>query len=256
MRFHSHTYNPSAAASRRRANGIAYSDSNNSCLVLSTDHDLKRLRKLRPSSRLPSTLVMLPVTSSRTLLPTLNELIRNVCEGTVEPFASTYVFSPRKSESLSVPVRIRVITTSAGMLTSAAPLSTTKFKVMASFMRTGNNVCAPYLLHRYGCCRTLPVFVHQFEIFSADASPCAAASRYHFTASSWSFETPRPVSYITPKIECRSCISLLSSAKNPLERLFVVLRNTASFAVHYSEIVFSNHISLHCSEPIPLTASL
>ena len=60
------------------------------------------------------------------LLPTFSDLMTNVCEGTFEPSASTYVFSSRKSVSLRVFVRIKVITTSAGMLTSAAPLSTIK----------------------------------------------------------------------------------------------------------------------------------
>ena len=52
------------------------------CLVLSIDHDLNRLRKLRPSSRLPFTEATLPGTFSKALFPTFSDLIRNICEGT------------------------------------------------------------------------------------------------------------------------------------------------------------------------------
>jgi len=71
------------------ANCTAYSDNSSACLVLSTDHDLKRLRKLWPSNKLPLTDATLPFTFSRTFLPTFSDLIRNVCDGTSEPSAST-----------------------------------------------------------------------------------------------------------------------------------------------------------------------
>src|SRR5882757_2946050 len=61
-------------------------------------------------------------TFSITLSPTFNDRIRNVFDEIFEPSASSYVFSPKKSEASRVPVRMRVITTSDGMLTSDAPL--------------------------------------------------------------------------------------------------------------------------------------
>ncbi len=64
---------------------------------------------------------------SKTLSPTLSDLIRNVAEGIVEPSASTYVFNPVKSASASVPVRHKVDTTSWSYLTSLAPLSIDEF---------------------------------------------------------------------------------------------------------------------------------
>ena len=56
---------------------------------LSIDHDLKRLRKLCPSSNVPWTGATLPTTFSRVRLPTLRDRMRNVFEGTFEPSAST-----------------------------------------------------------------------------------------------------------------------------------------------------------------------
>jgi len=63
--------------------------------------------------------------------------MRKVWDGTAEPSASLYVLFPRKSASRSVPVRINVSTTSAGMLTSDAPLSTMKFSVRTPLIKTG-----------------------------------------------------------------------------------------------------------------------
>ena len=62
------------------------------------------------------------------LSPTRSDLIRNVAEGIEEPSSQTYVFDPVKSVSDSVPVRHKVDTTSAGILTSLAPLSMMKSK--------------------------------------------------------------------------------------------------------------------------------
>jgi hypothetical protein len=55
---------------------------------LSIDHGLKRLRKLCPSSRLPSTGATLPVKFSKVLSPALRVLRRKVCDRTVEPSAN------------------------------------------------------------------------------------------------------------------------------------------------------------------------
>jgi len=55
----------------------------------------------------------------------------------VLPSANLYVFVSKKSASLSVPVRISVRTTSGGIVTSAAPLSSVKCKVIWLLMETG-----------------------------------------------------------------------------------------------------------------------
>jgi hypothetical protein len=51
---------------------------------------------------------------------------------------------PIKSERCSVPDRTSIKTTSAGMLTSDAPLSITKFRVIALFIRTGTTYVPPF----------------------------------------------------------------------------------------------------------------
>jgi len=66
-----------------------------------------------------------------------------VLDGAAEPSARTYVCFPVKSDFSIVPARIRVPTTSAGTATSAAPLSTTKFSVIAPFMNTGTTNVPP-----------------------------------------------------------------------------------------------------------------
>ena len=63
--------------------------------------------------------------------------MRKVFDFTFEPSARTYVCSPVKSVSLIVPVRTNVLTTSSGMLTSDAPLSTIKSSVSVLLMSTG-----------------------------------------------------------------------------------------------------------------------
>src|ERR1700733_5406816 len=105
-------------------------------LLLSTDHDLNRPRKLCPSKRVARTGATLAVTFETRTLPILSERIRKIGDGRDEPSANWYVRFPRKSLSLIVPVRIRVSTTSAGTLTSAEPLSTTKSSLIASFIVT------------------------------------------------------------------------------------------------------------------------
>ena len=62
------------------------------------------------------------MTFSKVLPPTINDLILKRWEGTLEPSASTYVCVPRKSSDEIVFERIKVSTTSAGMLTSLARL--------------------------------------------------------------------------------------------------------------------------------------
>jgi len=54
-----------------------------------------------------------------------------------------YVVLPRKSLSLIVPALINVMTTSAGMLTSALPLSIVKFKLIAPLIKTGTTNVPP-----------------------------------------------------------------------------------------------------------------
>ena len=50
------------------------------------------LKKTLTNNSVPFTEATLPFTFSMTLLPTFSDLIRNVCDGTVEPSASLYVF--------------------------------------------------------------------------------------------------------------------------------------------------------------------
>jgi hypothetical protein len=57
--------------------------------------------------------------------------------------ASTYVFDPVKSSLVSVPARIKVDTTSAGNLTSEAPLSTTKSSEILPLIVTGTTKTPP-----------------------------------------------------------------------------------------------------------------
>ena len=84
---------------------------------------------------------MFPITFSSTLSPTFSDLMRNIWDGAVDPSASLNNRLPRKSVSLIVPARINVITTSAGTVTSVAPLSMVKasctalFTVLAYWMR-------------------------------------------------------------------------------------------------------------------------
>ena len=61
----------------------------------------------------------------------------------LEPSANTYVCSPIISESLIVCVRTNVEKTSAGTLTSAAPLSTPNSSVIAPFISTGTTNMPP-----------------------------------------------------------------------------------------------------------------
>jgi hypothetical protein len=77
-------------ASERAAVGVSLGNhsSTNTCRWLSIDHDLNRLRKLCPSSRLPLTSATLPVTFSIFLSPIVKVRMRKVCDGTVEPSAS------------------------------------------------------------------------------------------------------------------------------------------------------------------------
>ena len=63
------------------------------------------------------------------------------------------------------------------------------------------------------------------------ASPCSAALRYHFTASTSSFATPRPLAYITPSSHCPREFPCSADLPEPLHRLGVVPRWQAS-AVH------------------------
>src|ERR1700719_3176360 len=56
--------------------------------------------------------------------------------------------SPTKSAALRVPVRMSVSTTSAGILTSAAPLSSTKFNVILLLVETGTVNVPPSICSR------------------------------------------------------------------------------------------------------------
>ena len=118
--------------------------STRACFVLSTDQDLEATEEALSEQvgfRLRTRYSQLR--SPGFLSPTRSDLIRNVTDGTFVPSASTYVLSPRKSESLRVPVLMRVNTTSAGMLTSAAPLSTVKSNVIAPLIITGTTYVPP-----------------------------------------------------------------------------------------------------------------
>src|SRR5271166_995988 len=97
------------------AHGLAHHSSTRTPRALSIDHDRKRRRKLCPSSGSPETDVVPAVTFSRTVSPTVSDLMRNVVDGTVEPSANLYVRFARKSSSLIVPDRISVSITSSGM---------------------------------------------------------------------------------------------------------------------------------------------
>jgi hypothetical protein len=102
--------------------------------------DLNRLRKLCPNSKLPFSDAMTSITFSKTLSSTFRDLMRKVRARSVDPLASLYS-APWKSVALSVPVRIvSVDTKSKGILTSAAPLSSVKIKVMVLLMVTGTRV--------------------------------------------------------------------------------------------------------------------
>jgi hypothetical protein len=68
--------------------------------------------------------------------PTFSDLIANVNDCDFEPSAKTYVCSPIISLSLIVLARLNVEKTSAGTLTSAAPLSTVKSSVIAPLIST------------------------------------------------------------------------------------------------------------------------
>jgi hypothetical protein len=67
---------------------------------------------------------MLPRAFFNDFLPTFSDLIVKVTAWAFDPSARTYVCSPIMSASLMVPVLVNVRKTSAGTLTSAAPLST------------------------------------------------------------------------------------------------------------------------------------
>src|SRR5262249_60205701 len=60
----------------------------NTCLSLSTDHDLNRLKKLMPRSNGPVSSATLPLTFSRVTGPTFNDLMRKVVDFFWEPSAS------------------------------------------------------------------------------------------------------------------------------------------------------------------------
>src|SRR5579885_1706749 len=106
------------------------------CLLLSIDHESKRLRKLWPSNKLPFTSVTLARTFSRVVLPTFSERMRNVGKIFSVPSASVYFRFPITSASVIVPVLVNVRKTSAGIVTSDAPLSTTNSRVIALLMTT------------------------------------------------------------------------------------------------------------------------
>lgn len=94
----------------------------NSCVSLSTDHDLNFERKLCPNNREPFVSDMLPATFNTVLPPTLSDLMLNVFDVTTDPSAILYFCYPIKSLSSIVLVLISVSTTSAGIETSEAPL--------------------------------------------------------------------------------------------------------------------------------------
>jgi hypothetical protein len=98
---------------------------------------LKASRNDCPSKSIPPEGATLPVTFSSTLSPTFNDRILNVIDCDFEPSAKTYILWPKMSEPLIVPVRFNVEKTSIGMLTSAAPPSITKLRVIAPFISTG-----------------------------------------------------------------------------------------------------------------------
>jgi len=85
----------------------------------------------------------LAVTFLTTWFPTLNSWRMKTALGSWEPSAKTYVFVPMKSRIATVPVRVSVITTSAGIATSLAPLSRMNLSVIASFIRTGTMYVPP-----------------------------------------------------------------------------------------------------------------
>jgi len=66
--------------------------------------------------------------------PILSDLILKVVDCVVEPSAKTYDCCPMKSASLTVLVRFNVEKTSAGMLTSDAPLSKSRSRKLLSRM--------------------------------------------------------------------------------------------------------------------------
>jgi hypothetical protein len=67
---------------------ISSGSSTSACLALSIDHDLNRVRKLWPSSRLPSAGAIAATTFSIKASPTFNDRRRNITDGTVDPSAS------------------------------------------------------------------------------------------------------------------------------------------------------------------------
>jgi hypothetical protein len=82
-------------------------------------------------------------TFSTILSPNFRDLIVKTADCVFDPSAKIYVCSPVMSESLTVPVRTNVEKTSAGILTSLAPLSTVKSNVIAPFTCTGTTNVPP-----------------------------------------------------------------------------------------------------------------
>jgi hypothetical protein len=53
-------------------------------------------------------------------------------------------------------------------------------------------------------------------------------------------------------LPCANAYPCEAATRNPLDRFFIVLRNTPSFEVHHTEIILRLCISLFSREPIPL----
>jgi len=110
---------------------------------LSIVHDGRRPKKLCPRRRLPFGGTILATTFLISTSPILKLRIRTCRDGSKEPSARMYVCRPRKSSAVSVFVRIKVPATSAGMHTSAAPLSKVKSRVSRPLMDVGRTNVPP-----------------------------------------------------------------------------------------------------------------